>query len=797
MRKILIAVLLMLGAPVLARAQNYYYAQTAQGANNGTSCANAYAYNDISNGMTLKAAAGVTLHICGTWNGAANQQWATFTTSGTGPSGTGPTCTNPISLIWEAGAVIQAPYHNTSTAGFVFDNQSCWVLNGQISAGVYSSCNIATYNSGACPSQLQNTLNGGISEPLSGVSVSGGTATATCTTACKPYINPANSNDIAAVIISGTSVAACNVKVQPLTNVSTTVFTYATPAGCTTATGGTVSNVCPAGACTYQQGNAKLIQANNVSHFIVENGHWGPSSVDMMSDTNNGSELVQINGSFTSVHDMTAHDGGSIWDETTYTNGQSAQFYNNDLWHACWLMGFAGAGTVFQDLEWFNNHEHDIGNFSNGSVGTCHGNGIHFYNQGNGSGGNAGGVQAIYHHDNLADGDWGVATSGVDMFIEGRSPCGGLPASGPSDSFANGSGSSTGTLYEWNDVIAGYTTPGNPPNGVPAISCGNKHFIVNNYFLGNGTTGNGTIWDNNPSIDSTQTGTTQVNNIRQSTDVLYQQIGSSQAAPVQIDYNIYGNNAGGNNAWQTAAVNTSSFTTWQAGGFDTHGFHYSGLVPNLNSCATYECGAAQPTGSFVGLSAGTNLTSTCTANANLAGLCMTSTAGGTATAVARPTTGSWNIGPFGLGVGVTLTPTPYAFAATALGSNSSDSPVTFTLTNNTGVTITGVTISFTGSNPGDFSKTTSCVTTLASGASCQIFVTFTPTAIGSRTATLNVSDSDASSPQTSSLSGTAIPSVINPSPANPVTFGVVVTDPSIPSTVKNEKHSANLSAYNF
>jgi hypothetical protein len=172
--------------------------------------------------------------------------------------------------------------------------------------------------------------------------------------------------------------------------------------------------------------------------------------------------------------------------------------------------------------------------------------------------------------------------------------------------------------------------------------------------------------------------------------------------------------------------------------------------------------------------------------------------------VLRPTTGAcpgigcWNAGAFDfVSSTVALAPTPYAFAATALGSNSSDSPVAFTLTNNTSVTTTGVTISFTGATPGDFSKTTSCGTTLASSATCQIFVTFTPTATGSRTATLSVSDSDASSPQTSTLSGTAISSVINPSPANPVTFGVVVTDPSIPSTVKNEKHSKDLSAYNF
>jgi hypothetical protein len=168
------------------------------------------------------------------------------------------------------------------------------------------------------------------------------------------------------------------------------------------------------------------------------------------------------------------------------------------------------------------------------------------------------------------------------------------------------------------------------------------------------------------------------------------------------------------------------------------------------------------------------------------------------TSGACPGTGCWNAGAFNFVPStVTLTPASYIFAATAVGSNSGDSPVTFTLTNNTGVTITGVAISSTGANAGDFSNTTSCVTTLASSASCQIFVTFRPTATGTRTATLTVSDSDATSPQTSSLSGTAIPSVINPSPANPVTFGVAVTDPSIPSTVKNERHSENVSAYNF
>ncbi len=144
---------------------------------------------------------------------------------------------------------------------------------------------------------------------------------------------------------------------------------------------------------------------------------------------------------------------------------------------------------------------------------------------------------------------------------------------------------------------------------------------------------------------------------------------------------------------------------------------------------------------------------------------------------------------------VTLSPSSNNFGSVNLGASSS--PVTFTLTNTTGVTITGISISLFGTNPGDFSKTTTCGSSLTNSSSCTISITFTPTVVGSRTATLSISDSDPSSPQTSSLSGAAIPAVTNPSPANPITFGIAITDPSNPSTVKNEKYIQNVSAYNF
>src|SRR6202023_2888191 len=55
---------------------------------------------------------------------------------------------------------------------------------------------------------------------------------------------------------------------------------------------------------------------------------------------------------------------------------------------------------------------------------------------------------------------------------------------------------------------------------------------------------------------------------------------------------------------------------------------------------------------------------------------------------------------------------------------------------------------------GDFSQTNTCGASVAAGGSCTVSVVFTPTATGSRTGTLTITDSASNSPQTVSLSGT-------------------------------------------
>lgn len=96
--------------------------------------------------------------------------------------------------------------------------------------------------------------------------------------------------------------------------------------------------------------------------------------------------------------------------------------------------------------------------------------------------------------------------------------------------------------------------------------------------------------------------------------------------------------------------------------------------------------------------------------------------------------------------------TPFNFCDQAVGGTTPTQP--FTLTNNTGAAVSGLALSFTGSNPGDFqAASNTCGTSLAAGASCAINIDFAPTASGARAASLTVTDSTGDT-TSSSVTGT-------------------------------------------
>jgi hypothetical protein len=106
---------------------------------------------------------------------------------------------------------------------------------------------------------------------------------------------------------------------------------------------------------------------------------------------------------------------------------------------------------------------------------------------------------------------------------------------------------------------------------------------------------------------------------------------------------------------------------------------------------------------------------------------------------------------------VRWSPASLAFALQAVGTSSAANNVT--LTNNLSTTLS-FTTNFTGADPGDYSVTNPCSSSVPANGKCTISVTFTPQATGTRTATMNVNDSANNSPQTVSLTGTAVAQVM-------------------------------------
>jgi hypothetical protein len=102
---------------------------------------------------------------------------------------------------------------------------------------------------------------------------------------------------------------------------------------------------------------------------------------------------------------------------------------------------------------------------------------------------------------------------------------------------------------------------------------------------------------------------------------------------------------------------------------------------------------------------------------------------------------------------VSLSPSSLPFASQTVGTTSAAQAVTLTNTGTAALTLSSIAAS------GNYAETNTCGTSLAVNASCTISVTFKPTASGTLTGAITLTDNAASSPQAVSLAGTAVAAV--------------------------------------
>jgi hypothetical protein len=145
----------------------------------------------------------------------------------------------------------------------------------------------------------------------------------------------------------------------------------------------------------------------------------------------------------------------------------------------------------------------------------------------------------------------------------------------------------------------------------------------------------------------------------------------------------------------------------------------------------------------------------------------------------------------------TLSPTSLSFGSQAFRTTSTAEQVILTSSGTANLGFSSIT--FVGTNPGDFAQTNNCPGSMAPGTKCTISVTFTPSVLGGESATLDVNDSAAGSPQTVGLSGTGVADATL-APASYNFANVAIKTPSNPETftlMNNESTALNISSIGF
>jgi hypothetical protein len=140
----------------------------------------------------------------------------------------------------------------------------------------------------------------------------------------------------------------------------------------------------------------------------------------------------------------------------------------------------------------------------------------------------------------------------------------------------------------------------------------------------------------------------------------------------------------------------------------------------------------------------------------------------------------------GTGVGPTAAVAPGSLTFTSQLVSTPSAAQILTLSNSGTAALTIAGIAVGGSNGGDFAQTNTCGTSVNAGASCSITVTFKPTATGTRSGTVTVTDNAngvTGSTQAASLTGTGVAPVASVPSSLPAFPGQLVKTTSSAQTV--------------
>ncbi len=483
--------------------QQLYFAQTALGSGNGTSCATAYAYDDSTYGIngtqTASWVAGNTVNLCGTITMPAG--------GGIVVNGNG-TSSASITIYWQPNAILQAPYFSN---GIYLDGKSYITVNGGTNGILQNTANGSSLayhvadtgvyfaSNGANNITIENLTIANIYVHNPPVPLTSMTATtANCSGAC-------GLSSGALVQIEHTSVPACNVEVT-ITSANSTSFSFASIDDCGSATGGDAAD--------------ESIEAPR-------------------------SQCIAARGSNIRIANNVMHDAGWCLRQLVQNGNTNVSIYNNKIYNIDhgWATGTAGSGTTVGPFSFYSNQVGPFSNWNDSSVlNRYHHDGIHCYTPAT-----PGHLSALNIYNNVFNSGLTEASGFTgEIFIEGANrsaPC--------SDN--------TSPINIFNNVFLGMTSieNGYVVVGTGALSMYNNTCIDNN--PADVISGAGSCYH---LVGATGPGSVNFeNNVATST---FNLIGLSTAvSSITIDYNVYAN--GGTSAFSyTSTWPPSQFSSWQS-----------------------------------------------------------------------------------------------------------------------------------------------------------------------------------------------------------------------------------------
>ena len=592
----LMFVFLVSAVPVFAQASDIYIAQSATGGNNGSSCANAYAYSFFNSGanwgtLSGKIGPGTTVHLCGTFSAPAQTSLLAFQGSGTSSS--------PITLLFEPGAVLQSPSWAPAGA-IVMSGRSYIVVNGDAAGGRqgtientdegtsydYQGDTRAVYADSCTPGCTVENLTIAdmyvhtLDVPLSSISGNGTTVTVTCAANCNVRVG----NQYG---IYKSTASALNSYVGS----SCTVGAPNSAGYCNVAT---VATVPDSTHFTFQSSIVAAGSGGVVSDGVLDNTAW--NAVYYGHNTSPG---------FT-IDNVLAHDVS--WAFNGWASNVTIE--NSEVYNADHGVAF-GTNANASGLSIHGNHFHDFANWDAASQENHH-DYIHLWDHSSGTA-----ITGTQIYDNRFDGDFGITTTAAIFLEEAiqntrifNNICHHLTQGGAYTSRlciqAEGKVLGGSGLQVYNNYLEADGTPANGGGGLLAnhqsgISVFNNVMIGGQYPF---SVGQGTTFS------------ISCNGLAQCVDYnFYENISADFGNPGQFGFN--GSNYSTLASWQTACS------------CDSHS-----SLSTLSSML-FSTTSSQPLAGSLGLTMGVNLTglSIPPLDTDIAG-------------VPRPATGAWSVGAY-------------------------------------------------------------------------------------------------------------------------------------------------------